>query len=62
MMFVEAMEELKNLEVISLMRPLLECDDVTLVTSPGVTLVVDMVVVGTAGNIKLLLMIIESKN
>jgi hypothetical protein len=32
------------------------------VTSPGVTLVVDMVVVGTAGNIKLLLMIIGSKN
>ncbi len=55
MMFVEAMEELKNFEVISLMRPLLECDDVTLVTSPGVTLVVDMVVVGTAGNVKLLL-------
>ena len=48
MMLVEAMDELKNLEVISLMRPLLECDAVTLVTISGVTLVVETVVVGTA--------------
>ena len=53
MMLVEAMDELKNLEVISLMSPLLECDDVTFVMLSGVTLVVETVVVGTAVRVRI---------
>lgn len=50
MMLVEAIDELKNFEVISLMRPLVECDAVTLVASSGVTVVVEVVVAGGAEN------------
>ena len=37
MMFVDAIDELRNFEVMSLMRPFLKFDDVTFVTSSRVT-------------------------